>query len=179
MVTLWSHQCPENGIYEVSERLSQKKEWLCYAILERCTLNQPQHLFLRTRGSGVRIPPGVPTENRLTIRVERFFLYSKRIFLYLSAPLVRHRIYPQYSLSVLRRGLGRRYCPYRKPAYCRQAVPDGDTKRRKYNLSPRWRRLCRTYGYYRCREEKGLFRLCSLQRVRPKQGSRQNDQPLS
>ena len=75
MVTLWSHQCPKNGIYEVSERLAQKKEWLCYAIFERCTWNKPQHLFLRTRGSGVRIPPGVPTENRLTVRIERFFLY--------------------------------------------------------------------------------------------------------
>ena len=75
MVTLWSHQCPKNGIYEVSEQSAQKKEWLCYAIFERCAWGEPQHLFLRTRGSGVRIPPGVPTENRLTVRFERFFLY--------------------------------------------------------------------------------------------------------
>ena len=72
MVTLWSHQCSKNGIYEVSERLAQKKEWLCYANFGRCPWNEPQHLFLRTRGSGVRIPPGVPTENRLTVRLSGF-----------------------------------------------------------------------------------------------------------
>ncbi len=41
----WSRQCPENGIYEVSERLAQKKEWLCYAIFERFTWNKPQYLL--------------------------------------------------------------------------------------------------------------------------------------
>ena len=62
-------------------------------------MNQPQHLFLRTRGSGVRIPPGVPTENRLTVKVERFF-FCRFISSYLDSIVVHLNLWEPLKTGV-------------------------------------------------------------------------------